>query len=340
MLTSHERGSPSNHQKLYFFYDCEASGGSALRDQVIEVGLALLTDNLELEPSDRERLGSLYYSSLCVCETQIDEEARMKHGIDKKALEGQRPVGEVLEELFDWVTERVRDVERLRERVCDPVLVAHGGVAFDFPLLVTEVKRSECEARFRELKLQFADTHLLCQQLKSVSHPVLRGNIKLSVSELNSLFFPTEQEATTITELQHTPHRALIDVELQHTPHRALIDVELQHTPHRALSDALTLRRLFSQTELSQHLGSLELVTTEGLLERWQSSTDSHQLTERLGLHKQKARGLVRRGENLRRLEEQFIESGCSEQWLRDHLRSLGVKRPGSTCLQYFRDLL
>ena len=308
-LTGGQRADNPTPSCLYIFYDCEASGGSALRDQVIELAAVVLTDNLGLSPGNKTRLDHTHYSSLCRCETQIQEEARVKHGIDRAALSDQRPVGEVLVELFQWVAERVREVGRLTERQCQPVLVAHGGIAFDFPLLVTEVKRSDCEARFRELELQFADTHILCQQLKSSSDPVLQGTTKLSLPDLKSLHFPTKEGSS-------------------------------EYTPHRALSDALTLRRLFSETQLNQHLNSLELVSTDNLLQRWQSSVDCYQLREKLGLHKQKAKGLVRRGETLRRLEEQFRESDRSEGWLRDHLSGLGVRRPGSTCLQYFRDLL
>lgn len=268
----------------------------------------MMTENLGLELEEAAKLGSPRYSSLVRCSSEIQEGAWQKHRIDREVLVDQRPVGEVLEELFGWLEERVEEVKRLKQGSCQIVLVAHGGVAFDFPLLVTEVKRSGCEARFRGLRLQFADTHVLCQQLKSTSDPILRGSTKLSVSELKHLYFSVKEE-------------------------------EPQPQPHRALADAVILKRLFSEAPLSAQLGRLELVSTDALLQLWQSSVDTHQLTETLGLHKQKAKVLVRQGESLRGLEEGFRGSGYSEQWLRDHLHSLGVKRPGQTCLQHFRNV-
>ena len=317
MAAGRSNGDPVTHREsctdsfIYFFYDSEGSGGSAIRDQVIEVAAVVMTTDGQ-EPGDRERRDEIHFHSLCHCSCEIQEGAWLKHGIAREALVGQRPVGEVLGEMLGWMVERVREVQRLRQRPHKAVLVAHGGVAFDFPLLVTEVKRSNLEARLRDLEPWFADTHHLCQQLRETSDPALRGTSKLSLSELNSLFFPPGQDRPAC----------------------------LPRAPHRALGDALTLRRLFSETPLSGHLGQLELVSTEDLLRRWQLSVDAHLLTERLGLHKQKAKGLVQRGQSLGRLEEQFRESGYSEQWLRDHLRGLGVKRPGSACLQYFRELL
>ena len=308
-----EKGATLNsregNRNLYFFYDCEGSGGSAIRDQMIEVAVVLMTDNLGLEPGEAARLGRTHYCSLCRCSSEIEEGAWLKHGIDRESLMDERPVAEVLEELFGWLAERAREVERLKQESYQAVLVAHGGIAFDFPLLVTEVKRSGCEAKFTDLNLQFADTHVLCQGLKSASDPVLRGTTKLSVSELKSVYFPMEESLT-------------------------------DGQPHRALNDALTLRRVFSQTPLSALMNKLELVSTESLLQRWQSSVDTHLLTETLGLHKQKAKALVRRGESLGKLEEGFRGSGRSEQWLQEHLCSLGVKRPGQACLQHFRKIL
>jgi DNA polymerase III epsilon subunit-like protein len=306
----HSREGNPHSSRLYFFYDCEASGGSAIRDQMIEVAAVVMTENLGLEPGDAERLRAAHYSSLCRCSSEIQEGAWLKHGIDRESLAHERPVGEVLEEMFDWFGERAKEVERLKQRSYQTILVAHGGIAFDFPLLVTEAKRSHCEAKFRDLNLQFADTHVLCQQLKTARDPVLRGSTKLSVSQLQSVYFPTAEESPPDGQ------------------------------PHRALSDAVTLRRTFTQTPLSAQMSQLELVSTEDLLRRWQLSDDTHQLSESLGLHKQKAKSLARQGESLVRLEEGFRGSGCSEQWLKEHLCSLGVKRPGQTCLQHFRKII
>lgn len=303
---STQRGSLSSlSSHMYFFYDCEGSGGSAIRDHIIEVAAVIFTDNLGLEPGDRDRLAGECYSSLCQCSSEIQPEVEQKHGIDAVALVDQPTVRAVLNQLFAWIENRLQEVQRLTQELHTAVLVSHGGYAFDFPLLVTEVKRNDCEASFRDLQLLFTDTHTLCDQLRSNSDPVLQGSRKLSVSELYSLYFPTEA-----------------------------------YRPHRAHEDALTLRKLFSETPLSTHIHRLELITTESLIKRWHSYADCQQLTVTLGLHKQKAKMLVQKGATLRQLEEGFRESGCSEQWLRDHLRGLGVRRPGDPCLQHFRQIL
>ena len=295
---------------VYFFYDSEGSGGSAITDHLIEVAVVVMTDNLGLESGDGERLSGQHYSSLCQCESEIEPEVQRKHGIDAATLAGQPPVRHVLNELLEWIAERLQEIQRLKQEQCRPVLVSHGGNAFDFPLLVSEVKRNDSETRLRDLQLHFTDTHTLCEQLRSSSDPVLQGSKKLSVSELYSLYFPAEAATTTTT-----------------------------YRPHRARDDALMLRRLFTETPLSTHIHRLELITTDDLIQRWHSYVDCQQLTRTLGLHKQKAKALIKKGVNLRQLEEAFRESGCSEQWLREHLRSLGVRRPGSMCLQHFNQI-
>ena len=297
---------PTSCSHVYFFYDCEGSGGSAIKHHIIEVGVVILTDHLGLEPGDRERLSREYYSSLCQCNSEIQYGALQKHGIDTAALVGQKSVKTVLGEMFGWIADRLRDIQRLKQRQYRAVLVSHGGTAFDFPLLVTEVKRNDCEASFRHLQLHFTDTYTLCERLRLSNDPLLRGSKKLSVSELHSLYFPSEAAS---------------------------------YTPHRAHSDALMLRKLFSETPLSTHLHKLELFSTESLIQKWHSYVDCHQLTTTLGLHKQKAKVLIGKGANLRQLEEEFHKSGCSEQWLLDHLRSLGIRKPGDTCLKYFRQI-
>ena len=299
-----ERGGGTLSSYLYLFYDCEGSGGSAIRDHMLEVAAVVRTDNLELEAGDRERLEREHYSSLCQCDGKIQSEALQKHGISEAALVGQQSVRTVLHKLFAWIAERLSEVQRLKGRQYRAVLVSHGGSAFDFPLLVTEVKRNDCEAGFRDLQLYFADTHTLCEELRARNDPVLRGSSKVSLAELHSLYFPSEAAS---------------------------------HTPHRALSDALTLRKLFTNTPLSTRTHKLELTTTESLFEKWQSYVDCNELIEKLGIHKQKAKMLIRRGTNLRQLEEAFCKSDYSEQWLRGHLQSLGLRKPNDTCLGYFR---
>ena len=300
-----ESGLSSSHNVVYFFYDSEGSGGSAIRDHMIEVAAVVGTGNLGLQPEDEERLGSECYSSLCQCSGEIQAEVREKHGIDTAALADQPKVHTVLSQLFTWIASRVREVERIKREQCGAVLVSHGGNAFDFPLLVTEVERSDCEDSFRRLKLQFADTHALCEQLRSSSDPVLQGSRKLALSELHSLFFPAEEYRT-----------------------------------HRARNDALALRKIFTETPLCGHMHRLECISTDSLITKWHSYVDCQQLTVKLGLHKQKAKNLIQRGVTLQCLEREFRERGGSEQWLRGHLRSLGVRRLGDICLQHFRQIL
>lgn len=294
---------------IYFFYDSEGSGGSAIRDQMIEVAVVQMTHNLGLTPVDEKRLRDSHYTSLCQCTSEIELGAWLKHGIRQESLVDQPPVEVVLQELLAWLEDRVREVERLKKKMYKVVLVAHGGIAFDFPLLLTEVKRSGSEAKFRDLDLKFADTYLLCQQLSMNQHPALRGTTKISVHNLENIYFPSHASSPS-------------------------------NTPHRALSDALSLRRLFTETPLSEQTSHLELFPTETILLRWQATVDAHQLSERLGIDKHKAKGLLKQGATLEVLEERFRASGYSELWLRDYLRSTGIKRPGEDCLQYFRELM
>ena len=289
---------------MYFFYDSEGSGGSAMRDHMIEVAVVLYTGNLGLEEGTARRLGSECFSSLCQCGHDIEPEVQQKHGIGAQALVGQPTVLAVLTQLFEWVQDKVREVQNMRKEQCTAVLVSHGGSAFDFPLLVTEVKRSGCEAMFKALQLQFADTHTLCEKLRARRDPVLQGGARLALTNLHTTFFPAEQ-----------------------------------HKPHRALSDAQALRKLFTETPLINLLHTLDLVSTDSLMQKWCSYMECQELTLKLGLQKQKAKELIQRQITLGQLEREFQGNSCSEQWLRRHLRSLGI-RPREACLGHFRRLV
>lgn len=302
MAVARDRGPFSPY--IYFFYDSEGSGGSAMRDWMVEVAVAVYTGNLPLPPQARDKMADEYFTSLCHCEQDIELEVWQKHGLDAQALRGQPTVHMVLTGLLDWVQAKVREIEETTAKQYTAVLVAHGGNAFDFPLLVTEVKRNRLEERFTRLQLQFADTVSLCEQLRAHSDPALQGSKKLSLTHLHSLFFPTEE-----------------------------------YKAHRALGDALTLRKVFTETLLLQHLPTVELVSTEQLIQKWHSYMDSQQLVQRLGLHKGKAKEMVRKGVTLEWLERGYRDSGCSEHWLRGQLRSLGVWKPGHISLAHFRDL-
>lgn len=275
-----------------------------MRDHMIEVAVVLYTGNLGLGEDTARRLGSEWFSSLCQCSHDIEPEVQQKHGIDAQTLEDQPTVLTVLTQLFGWVQDKVREVQNMKKEQFTAVLVSHGGGAFDFPLLVTEVKRNGCEAMFKALQLQFADTHTLCERLRARSDPVLQGGVRLALTDLHATFFPTEQ-----------------------------------YKPHRALDDAQALQKLFTETPLTNLMHTLDLISTDSLIQKWCLYMERQELTLKLGLQKQKAKELIQKQITLGQLEREFQGNSCSEQWLRRHLRSLGI-RPRETCLGHFRRLI
>jgi DNA polymerase III epsilon subunit-like protein len=207
-------GISGNQKPLIFFYDCEATGWNLRDDVIIEVAAVLYTKDLR-DPTPLE------FSSLCRTSKELHPEVQELTGLTMADLRNEPKVSDVLESLFDWMKETVKNVSRKERRDCIPVLAAHSGHKLDFPMLKKAVfkkpgKRNQHLIRkFQDLNLHYADTFSVFKQSGVAEKHKLE---KLGVKNIYETFFGSPLEG------------------------------------HRARADAVALRRIFSEAPPADEL--------------------------------------------------------------------------------------
>ena len=224
---------PATNNPLYFFYDCEGSGGSSTEAAIIQVAAVLYTKNLCLTDRKAAKLSEKHFTSLCYTDKRPQLFVSLMTGIRQEQLDEAPRLAAVLKKFFIWIKKTLSRVEEKTQKRHFPILVAHKGKDYDFPLLINEIKRigSPLLDQLRELNLHFADTLVLCERLRSNNDPILRGSKAIGVSALHKMFFPEEE-----------------------------------YREHRALEDAKALCKVFTDSPLAGLVSELRLQTTENLL--------------------------------------------------------------------------
>lgn len=299
------RGSP-----LYFFYDCEATGKVVHENKIIEIAAVLYTKNLEPQLSrdqirELSRVGEDHFQSLCHCTKPLHPKAAEMTGLTLADLRYEPPLPTVLQSLIDWITAKIDLVESFSGSKYCPVLVAHSGSTFDFPLIFAELERgkhSDLERKLASMTLHFADTFAACKMLSIASDPLFSRVKELSVEYLHKHFFPSE------------PFEA-----------------------HRALADARTLCKLFTDSPLSGKLDTLRstIQNIDIVRKKWKAIE-----LQKAGINSwRKAEEIVfERGVTLNDMEREYRYGfpGKFENYLR---RTVGIKFPGEELLDYFSRL-
>lgn len=279
---------PSNC--LYIFYDCEATGDVVSSDHIIELA-AVVSPRADLQ-----------FQSLCYTDKDISPMASELTGLTNRDLIEEPHLPEVLQRLFDWVSERVDQATREKGVQCTPVLVAHGGFSLDYPMLMAEVERlgggyktvssNAIYQKIKTLNLHFGDSYTTCKSLATKKDQCMEGIEKLGQEKLYQAFFHEE------------------------------------YSSHRALPDAQALHRLFTESPLKNHLSELIMKSPQEAYDHWKAI----QLTP-AGIVFGKAKGLVRRGVYLEHMQQQYKHSPHTFQ---GYLRTLGISRPSQELKAYF----
>ena len=305
------RSSPHTLQglPLYFFYDCEATGKVVHENNIIEIAAILYTKNLEAQLSHdqiRELSGvsGEHFQSLCHCTKPLHPIAAEMTGLTLADLRYEPPLPTVLQRLIDWITAKVDLVESFSRSKYNPVLVAHSGSMFDFPLIFAELERgqhSDLERKLESMTLHFADTFTACKILSTTFDPLFSGVKELSVEFLHKHFFPNE------------PYHA-----------------------HRALVDARTLCKLFTDSPLSGKLETLRrtIQNIDIVRKKWKSVE-----LRKAGISSwRKAEEIVfERNVTLNDMERKYKRNPEQfEYYLR---KNVGLKYPGEELLHYFSQL-
>ena len=120
--------------------------------------------------SDAVAISKPEYSSLVQSSRTIMKIVEKKCGITSQMLFGAPRFGHVLEELLDWISTTVKEVEEYHNIPHYPVLVAHNGFTFDFRILLAELHRRI--NRLKSIKLHFADPYFDCKREVKSNNPL------------------------------------------------------------------------------------------------------------------------------------------------------------------------
>ena len=110
--------SPQDGFPVLIFYDCESTGGNIHSDHIIEVCGKVFA------VPDAVAISKPEYSSLIHSSRTIMMVVEKKCGITSQMLFGAPRFGHVLEELVEWISTTVKEVEEYHNIPHYPVLVA------------------------------------------------------------------------------------------------------------------------------------------------------------------------------------------------------------------------
>ncbi|XP_028406011.1 uncharacterized protein LOC114528548 [Dendronephthya gigantea] len=184
----------SDETPFLIFYDCECSSSEHLKADIIEIAARSSPEVL-----------SANFESLISTSQDLGKFTIERCGIKESDLKGKPAFPIVFKKFLKWIEKLVLRVNQKFDKKHFPVLCAHGGYGFDYPILLSNMRRYQVkEEVLKNKNLHFADTFLFCKQLQGDDHvPELQG-IRLSMDSLFSAFAPGK-------EFQNR-HRAMGDV--------------------------------------------------------------------------------------------------------------------------------
>ncbi|XP_070572614.1 uncharacterized protein [Ptychodera flava] len=160
----------------------------------------------------------------------------MKTGISQGMLQGKPKLSTALPSFLDWVATLVQEVQEKLQRTIYPVMVAHNGYAYDYPLLFKEIHvRGMTDfivARMKDCNLHFADSLKLCRELKSQN--VLKTT-SVSMESIFKVLFPRRR-----------------------------------YNAHRSLEDTRALKMVLTSRRVKQHLQCIETKNVTETTNTWE----------------------------------------------------------------------
>ena len=293
--------SPQDELPQLIFYDCKSTGGNIHSDHIIEVCGKVFA------VSDAVAISKPEYSSLIHSSRTIMTVVEKKCGITSQMLFGAPRFGHVLEELLDWISTTVKEVEEYHNIPHYPVLVAHNGFAFDFRILFAELHRRKIPInRLKSIKLHFADTYFDCKREVKSDNPLFSGwtaveKRSLEISSLFTKYFFDES-----------------------------------YNAHRALGDVDAMVKLFTKTPLASLLSSMTIRNVQQMSNVWYENMQVYNRVQKLVLQfkqdttKRMAERLDELGLTYTYIKEQYEALTCEEfgQWL----HSIGISRKKWVC--------
>jgi len=282
---------------LLLFYDCEATGGSIYDDNIIEIAAKVIGVPNTVNIACRE------FSSFSNTSRRIIKAVQDKCGITAQMLYGQPSFPAVLEMFLRWINDVVEEVNTHYNLVHYPVLVAHNGFTFDFPILLAELHRRRILFnRLRSINLHFADTYFECKRL-------VKDNFEQFVN-----WTPSEKRCLGIPKLY------------------AKLFPDSAYNAHRALEDVGAMEQIFTSSSLARVLSELTIRGVEKLAQTWTLQVQTFKRVSKLLLKfgqaatKCMAKRLDEHGLSYEHMLEQYKLARSNDEY-KQWLQSVGIKR-------------
>jgi DNA polymerase III alpha subunit (gram-positive type) len=144
--------STADAHPLLVFFDIETTGLNIYNERITEIAAKVVGDPVST-------VTKASYTSLVSATKSIPPKVQELTGINNDMLKEERPLCIVLPEFLKWLVDTAKEASD-ENTVYYPVLVAHNGFTFDYPMLLAEIKRTP-EISFQSLKesnIHFADT--------------------------------------------------------------------------------------------------------------------------------------------------------------------------------------
>ena len=297
---------------LLIFYDCEATGGSIYDDNIIELAAKVVGVPNTVNIAHRD------FSSLSNTSRRIIKVVQEKCGIIAQMLYGQPSFPAVLEMFLQWVSNAVDEVNTYYNLMHYPILVAHNGFTFDFPILLAELhRRGILFNRLHSINLHFADTYFDCKRLvknnfASFVSWTSREKKRLGVTNLYMKLFPGST-----------------------------------YNAHRALEDVCAMEKIFTGSSLASILSELTIRGVDMLAKTCTLQVQTFKRVSKLLLMfrqaatKCMAKRLDERGLSYKHMLEQYKSVKSNDEYVQ-WLRSIGITRKAwhSKIVEHFKKVI
>ena len=311
-LSSDEGFPYDDMHPLLIFYDCEATGGSIYNDNIVEIAAKVIGVPNSVNIACRD------FSSLSNTSRRIIKAVQDKCGITAQMLYGQPSSPAVLEMFLQWVGNVVEEVNTYYNLLHYPVLVAHNGFTFDFPILLAELhRRGILFNRLQSINLHFADTYFECKKL-------VKDNYACFVN-----WTPSEKRRLGITNLY-----------MKLFPGST-------YNAHRALEDVCAMEQIFTASSLAGILSELTIRGVDKLARTWTLQVQTFKRVSKLLLMfkqaatKCMAKRLDEHGLSYEHMLEQYKSVKSNDEYVQ-WLRSIGITRKvwHSKIIEHFKKVV
>jgi len=199
---------------LVVLIDFESTGLDVVFDQIIQFA-AIIPETSQI------------FNRKIKSNKKISPEAFKAHGISYEDIKDSPFFTSVFELFVHYIEANLKEVSKNKI-----LLVAHNGFTFDFPILLSEIRRNKIQ--LNSLSVSLADSMLLMKKIKSLD-PSLKFELNRGKIKLSSLYYTYFEE---------------------------------EYKEHDALGDCFALEKILFESEVHEHLKLFEIISYASFLEK------------------------------------------------------------------------